>query len=105
MKELTYNIELANGKRFENLRLNGNNYVSIEEVTEDDFDDLSEVTITDSEGNEQVLHNMELLQVQQHEDGFYFILAEMPEAKIKAMAIEAQVMFTAVSTDSLIEEA
>lgn len=104
MEELTYNIELASGKRFENLRLNGNNYVSDEEVTEDDFDDLSEVTITDSEGNVQVLHNMELLQVQQYEDDFYFILAEMPEAKVRAMATEAQIMFTAIATDTLIEE-
>ncbi len=104
MEELTYNIELASGKEFRNLRLNGNNYVSVEEVTEDDFDDLSEVTITDSEGNIQVLHNVELLQVQQYEDGFYFILAEMPEAKVKAMATEAQIMFTAIATDTLIEE-
>jgi hypothetical protein len=104
MEELTYNIELASGKEFRNLRLNGNNYVSIEEVTEDDFDDLSEVTITDSEGNVQVLHNVELLQVQQYEDGFYFILAEMPEAKVRAMATEAQIMFTAIATDTLIEE-
>jgi len=104
MEELTYNIELASGKEFRNLRLNGNNYVSVEEVTEDDFDDLSEVTITDSEGNVQVLHNVELLQVQQYEDGFYFILAEMPEAKVRAMATEAQIMFTAIATDTLIEE-
>lgn len=104
MEELTYNIELASGKEFRNLRLNGNNYVSVEEVTEDDFDDLSEVTITDSEGNVQVLHNVELLQVQQYEDGFYFILAEMPESKVRAMATEAQIMFTAIATDTLIEE-
>ena len=29
MEELTYSIELADGKKFENLRLNGNNYVSV----------------------------------------------------------------------------
>ena len=104
MEELTYNIELASGKEFKNLRLNGNNYVSVEEVTEYDFDDLSEVTITDSEGNIQVLHNVELLQVQQYEDGFYFILAEMPEAKVKAMATEAQILYTALATDTLLEE-
>lgn len=104
MEELTYNIELASGRKFENLRLNGNNYVSVVEVTEDDFDDLSEVTITDSEGNVQVLHNAELLQVQQYEDGFYFILAEMSEAKVRAMATEAQILYTALATDTLLEE-
>lgn len=104
MKELTYNIELASGRKFENLRLNGNNYVSVDEVIEDDFDDLSEVTITDSEGNVQVLHNVELLQVQQYEDGFYFILAEMPKAKVQAMATEAQILYTALATDTLLEE-
>ena len=104
MEELTYNIELASGKEFKNLRLNGNNYVSIEEVKEEDFDDLTEVTITDSEGGVQVLHNVELLQVAQYDDGFYFILAEMSEAKIKEMATEAQVLYTALATDTLLEE-
>ena len=42
--------------------------------------------------------------MQQYEDGFYFILAEMPEAKVRAMATEAQIMFTAIATDTLIEE-
>ena len=104
MEELTYSIELASGKKFLDLRLNGNNYVSSEEVTENDFDDLSEVTITDSEGRVQVLHNVELLQVQQYDDGFYFILEEMSEAKVKAMATEAQILYTARATDTLLEE-
>lgn len=104
MEELTYNIELASGRKFENLRLNGNNYVSVDEVTEDDFDNLTTVTITDSEGREQILHNAKLLQVKQYDDGFYFILAEIPEAKVKAMATEAQILYTALATDTLLEE-
>lgn len=104
MEEKTYNIELASGKKFENLRLNGNNFVSIEEITENDFDNLTTVIITDSNGGEQVLHNVELLQIQQYEDGFYFILEEMPVAKVKAMATEAQILFTAMATDTLLEE-
>lgn len=104
MEEITYNIELASGKKFENLRLNGNNFVSIEEITENDFDNLTTVIITDSNGGEQVLHNVELLQIQQYEDGFYFILEEMPVAKVKAMATEAQILFTAMVTDTLLEE-
>ena len=42
--------------------------------------------------------------MQQYEDGFYFILAEMPEAKVKAMATEAQILYTALATDTLLEE-
>lgn len=104
MEEKTYIIKLADGNTFENLTLNGNNYVSKTEVTEDDFTDLSYVTITDSDGNVEEMNNVELLQVAQYADGWYFILEEMTPAKIKAEANNAQILFTAISTDTLIEE-
>lgn len=104
MEELTYSIELADGKKFENLRLNGNNYVSVEQVTENDFTDLSHVTITDSEGNVQEIENAELLQIAQYDDGYYFIIEAMSPAKVKAMANDAQILYTALATDTLLEE-
>lgn len=104
MEEKTYSIELADGKTFEDLTLNGNNYVSKTEVTEYDFTDLSHVTITDSDGNVEEMNNAELLQVAQYTDGWYFIIEEMSPAKIKAAANNAQILFTAIATDTLIEE-
>lgn len=104
MEERTYSIELADGTLFENLRLNGNNFVSLEEITEEDFGDLSHVIITDSDGNVQEIENAELLQVAHYEGGYYFIIEAMSPAKVKALANDAQILFTAIATDTLLEE-
>lgn len=104
MGALTYNIELGDGKLLEDLTLNGNNYVSKDPITEDDFTDLSHVIITDSEGCVTEMDNVKLLQIAEYADGWYFILEEMSLTELKAMANDAQILFTALATDTLLEE-
>lgn len=104
MDERTYNIILSDGTTFDNLRMNGNNYVSDVEVTEDMFYDLSNVTITDSEGNAQEYKRMELIQIAHYSDGYYISLREMSPAQIKEIETDAQITYTALMTDTLIEE-
>ena len=92
MEELIYTITLADGTEIKNLRLNGNNFVSETEVTEDMFDGkLSEVTIESAEGKE-TLHNAELIQIADYGDrGWYFILREIPATEIAARQLRADV--------------
>ena len=90
-----FKITLDDGTVLENLRLNGNNYISTEELTENDFEGkLSEVTIQDDSGKETVLEDVVLIQVQQYGNEWWFILAEKsPEQKEKEKLladIEAQ---------------
>lgn len=74
-----YTITLPSGTKLENLKLNGNNFVSDTEIDESLFTDLlSEVKIEGSEESEQsyLMKNVYLLQQVHYDDGYYFILAE-----------------------------
>ena len=100
-----YTIDLGNGHILDNVTVNGNNYVSSDELTEEVFDGMETVTIRDNETDEITeLHNAVLVALSQYPEGWYFVLREMTEAEIKEAARDAQVLFTAIATDTLIEE-
>lgn len=101
---ITYTIELADGTTFEGLTMNGNNYVSQAAITEDDFTDLSHVTITGSDGSVEEMNDAELIQVCEYTDGWYFILRALSPDEISKRDVEAQTFYTAMMTDTLIEE-
>lgn len=89
MEEVTYSIELSDGTKLENLRLNGNNFVSETEVTADVFEgNLDTVVITHGE-DEETMQNAELLQITHGPDGWYFILREIPAEQQRQMDIDA----------------
>ena len=99
-----YTITLPSGTKLENLKLNGNNFVSDTEIDESLFTDLlSEVKIEGSEESEQsyTMKNVYLLQQVHYDDGYYFILAE--NEITTQDKIESQVMYTALMTDTLLE--
>lgn len=88
---MTYTITLGDGTRLENLELSGNNYISSKKLTEDDFKDLSTVTITDSEGKEEVHEDMEFVQVTTYGDGkYYFILADPTPDELEKRELRKQ---------------
>lgn len=104
MEEKEWTITLSDGTKFENLRLNGNNYVSEEELTVDMFDGkLSTVTISDGQ-NEEIHHNMRLIQICQYSDGWYFILEDISEAEIESIRIRADIDYLAAVMDIDLEE-
>lgn len=78
--EETYMITLSDGSRIEDLHLNGNNFISGAELEEKDFiGKLSTVTIEGSDQSIQTLNNAELVQITKENDGWWFILREIPE--------------------------
>ena len=80
--EKSFTITLGNGTVLENLSLNGNNYISKEEVTEDIFtkEALAEVTISDGE-TETVIEDAILVQAIEWQGEYWFILAEKSPAQ------------------------
>ena len=104
MDKTIYSITLGDGKVIEDLTMNGNNFVSQAEVTEDDFTDLSQVTNTGSDGTEEILKNVELHQIAHYSDGWYFILRELTPEEIRNNNNEAQIFYTAIATDTLMED-
>ena len=78
-----FKITLSDGTELKNLWLNGNNYTSKIEVTPETFEGrLSHVIIEGDNGYVTELNNAELIQVEECEEGWRFILREKSELTI-----------------------
>lgn len=93
MADKTYTVTLSDGSKLENLTLNGNNFISMTAIAEDQFDGkLKGVTITDSEGKEEKHEDMFLVQVTHPNDSeWWFILADKTESQIKQEQLEQSI--------------
>lgn len=93
MANKTYTVTLSDGAKIENLTLNGNNFISTAQVTENQFNGkLKSVTITDSDGVEEKHENMFLVQVTHPSDQeWWFILADKPASQIKQEQLEQSI--------------
>ena len=73
MEDLIYTMVLSDGTIIENLRKNGDNYISASKLTADMFEGkLSEVTVKTSE-NEMVMENMDLVQITEMDGEYWFV--------------------------------
>ena len=104
MAKGTFTVTLADGTQLGGLELNGNNFFSKKEVTEETFrGKLSKVTITgDAEADEAGLigehEHMELVQIAHYTqathgmtDGYYFVLRDIPVEEQEKRQLRADV--------------
>lgn len=93
-------IRFTNGETIE-AEVNGNNFIT---DTEPEFpDDLTKVEI-ESEEDTTVLNDVFVQEGAPLDGRYWFILMETPKEEIKTNELEAQVFYTAVMTDTLMEE-
>lgn len=93
-------ISFSDGTSFE-ADVNGNNYITDEKP---DFpSDLKEVIVTIGD-DAYVLNNVTIQEGAHTDDRYWFILLETSAEEMKAAEVEAQVLYTAVCTDTLLEE-
>lgn len=96
MEEMTYKITLADGTELENLKLNGNNFISKAELTEEMFDgNLSSVTVTGSDGSVKKFSESRLVQIAENDGEFWFILLEYTEDELAKMKNRADIEYIA----------
>ncbi len=89
---MTYNITLADGTQISNLRLNGNNFISDAPVNTDIFaNNCSPVTI-----NDELHEHMELVQVTQMGDEYWFILRDITLEELEKIQARADVEYIAM---------
>ena len=99
MDEKIYTITLKDGTQIENLRMNGNNFISQEQINPEIFDgNLEKVTINDGE-NDEVHENMGLVQVTQMGDEYWFILRDIPASEIANEKLRSDLDYLAMMTD------
>ena len=99
MEERKWKITLADGTELEGLGLNGNNFISVDPLTEEDFDGkLEQVVITDGETVEEH-ENMELVQIQRHGVEYWFILREITSEEMAALKLRSDIDYLAAMAD------
>lgn len=99
MDEKIYTITLEDGTQIENLRMNGNNFISQEQIDPEIFDgNLGEVTINDGE-NDELHENMGLVQVTQMGDEYWFVLRDVPASEIANAKLRSDLDYLAMMTD------
>lgn len=99
MDEKIYKVTLADGTVIDNLRLNGNNYISEKELSADMFlGNLGTVTINDGE-KDTVYENMSLVQLAKYDDEYWFILRTMTKKELQEIKNRSDIEYIAMMTD------
>lgn len=99
-----YTIDLGNGVILTDLILNGTDFMTREEVTADTFENMKNVTITSEDGTSEIYENPQLMHYDLFPDGYtYFRIRNLSNTEIKANNLDAQVTYTALMTDTLME--
>lgn len=89
MEKGTFKVVLADGTSAENLRQNGNNFISKTKITTEMFaGNLSTVTVEGPDGT-QTHHDMKLVQLSKVGKEWWFILAEKTEQEKLREKLEA----------------
>ena len=99
MEDKIYKITLSDETVLDNLRLNGNNFISSSEIDESVFDgNCSIVTINDGEKDE-VPMNMELVQITKVNDKYWFVLREVPETELGFVKMQSDIEYIAMMSE------
>ncbi len=99
-----YKITLSDGSKLENLTLNGNNFITSQEITEATFrGKLSRVKIEcDDDGIMSDVcgsfSSMELVQCRKYGAEYRFILREIPPEKFEMLRLAGNIDYVAMMT-------
>ena len=95
----SYKLVLSNGRTIDNLRMNGNNFVSDSVVTADMFmGGLSPVMLY-CDGIVEEHSNMDLVQITKMGNEYWFVLRDISQKELDEIRIRADVDFIAMMTD------
>lgn len=87
----TYTITLADGTVLDNLKLNGNNFISSKIVDPSIFKgNCSPVTISD-ETHEEIHDNMELVQVKNVNGDYWIVLRDISKTELGLLKIKSDI--------------
>lgn len=100
MEDLIYTMVLSDGTIIENLRKNGDNYISASKLTADMFEGkLSEITVKTSE-DEVVMENMALVQITEMNGEYWFVLRQFSSIELTIAKISSDIDFLAMLQDA-----
>ncbi len=99
MDENIYKIILADGTTIENLRLNGNNFITRTMIDPAIFSgNCSPLVISDGT-SEEVHSDMELVQVTESDSGdYWFVLRDISEEELSKIKMQSDIEYVAMMT-------
>lgn len=96
MDKKTYKVTLADGTIIDNLKLNGNNYISKTPIDATMFaENCSPVSITDGI-NEEVHSSMELVQITENAGEYWFVLRDFSSDELAQMKMRSDIEYIAM---------
>lgn len=99
MEDLIYTMVLSDGTTIENLRKNGDNYISASKLTSDMFEGkLSEVTVKTPE-DEVVMENMDIVQITEMDGEYWFVLRQFSAMELAMAKMSSNIDFLAMMQD------
>ena len=95
----SYKLALSNGREIDNLRMNGNNFVSDSAITADMFEGGLAPVMVYTDGIVEVHNNMDLVQITRVGREYWFVLRDIPQKELDDIRIRADVDFIAMMSD------
>jgi hypothetical protein len=96
MDSKTYTITLADGTVLDDLKLNGNNFISNTAINADIFDENC-YTVIISDGVNSETYNMELVQITEQEPGkYWFVLRELSASELAWIKMQSDIEYVAM---------
>jgi hypothetical protein len=98
MDEKNYKITLNDGTEINNLKLNGNNYISVEPIDPEVFDGKCSPVIISDGTHDEIHDNMELVQVTEVNSEYWFVLRDISLEELKQIKIRSDIDYLSMMT-------
>ncbi len=97
MDSKTYTITLADGTVLDNLKLNGNNFISNTAINADIFNENCSPIIVSDGVNSETHNYMEFVQVTEQEPGkYWFVLRELSASELARIKMQSDIDYVAM---------
>ena len=97
MDSKTYTITLADGTVLDNLKLNGDNFISNTAINADIFNENCSPIIVSDGVNSETHNNMEFVQVTEQEPGkYWFVLRELSASELARIKMQSDIEYVAM---------
>ena len=96
MDDKIYKVTLADGTVLDNLRMNGNNFISQTPVDPSVFDGNCSPIIINDGSNDEIHDDMALVQVTQSGNEHWFVLRDIPANELASMKMRSDLEYLAM---------
>ena len=96
MDDKIYKITLADGTVIDNLKLNGNNYISKEVVDSSIFAGNCSPTVINDGARDDIHGYMELVQVTNVNDEFWIVLRDISTEELSKIKLQSDIEYVAM---------